>query len=271
MFIVAQFWDISISYLSDTIMWYNYVMEKALKKPSLKSKVQKVKAKFAAAYYGNPSKDMKVVAVTGANGKATVARFVQEILKATDPKVGLIEGTEKPLTVGSLQKQMSKSWRAGANHVVVAVSPDDLRNQAFDGVPVHMVVMADSLGTEDSQETGGNYDLVKSMLFEGEPDYAVLNYDDPYFEYVEKYPVKKGALSYGADKNADTWVSRAKLYKKGSEATLTQDNSGFDVATYVTGEDAVPYMAAAATAGLLLGADIDAIVDGIANYEPETN
>ncbi|MFV0484992.1 MAG: Mur ligase family protein [Candidatus Saccharimonadales bacterium] len=243
-------------------------MEKALKQPSLKSKVQKVKAKFAAAYYGNPSKDMKVIAVTGANGKATVARFVQEILKATDPKAGLIEGTERALTPASLQKQMSKSWRAGANHVVVAVSTEDLRNQAFDGVPLHMVVMADSLGAEGAQETGGDYDLVKSGLFEGQPEYAVLNYDDPYFEYVEKYPTKKGAVSYGNDKNADTWVSRTKLYKKGAEATLTQNNSGFDVATYMTGEEAVPYMAAAATAGLLLGADIDAIVDGIASYEP---
>lgn len=249
-------------------MCYNDAMEKALKKPSLKSKVQKVKAKFAAAYYGNPSKDMKVIAITGVEGKATVARFVQEILKSVDPKVGLVEGEGKALTAGSLQKQMSKSWRAGANHVVVPVSADDLLSQAFDGVPVHMVVMTDALGAEGTPETGENYELVKEALFGGQPNYAVLNYDDPYFEYVEKYPVKKGAVSYGRDKNADTWISRSKLYKKGAEATLTQDNSGFDVATFATGEQVVPYMAAAATAGMLLGLEVDAIVDGIASYEP---
>lgn len=249
-------------------MWYNETMkEDAPKKSSLKSKVQKVKAKFAAAYYGNPAKDMKVIVVIGKDGKATVAHFVQEILKATDPRAGLVDlSAERALTAGVLQRQMSKSWKEGANHVVVVVALDDLKNQPFDGVPLHMIVVADQFG--DEQGAGTDYELVKAELFDAEPDYAVLNYDDPYYEFMSKYPVKKGSVSYGKERDADTWVSRSKLYRKGAEATLTQGDSGFDVATYVTGEAAAAYMAAAATAGPLLGAEVGAIIDGIANYEP---
>ncbi|MDR3298118.1 MAG: hypothetical protein LBT19_01985 [Candidatus Nomurabacteria bacterium] len=244
-------------------------MKDALKKPSLKSKVQKAKAKLASAYYGNPSKDMKIIAVTGMGGKGVVAHFIQEILRATDPRVGLVDtGGEKALTAGGLQRKLSKSWREGANYVVVMAAADAVKNQAFAGVPVHMVVMTDPLGNEVSQDTADEYAVVKTELFTPEPEYSVLNYDDPYFEFVAKYPTKKGSVAYGKDREADTWVSRSKAYKKGTEATLTQGNDSFDVATYVTGNEAAAYMAAAATAAALLGVEEDAIVDGIASFEP---
>lgn len=234
-----------------------------LKKSNLKARVRKVRAKLAAAYYGNPARDMKVIAVVGRDGRAVVARFIQEILKAIDPRAGLVEGIP---TVGGLQKQLARDWRAGANHVVVGVAMDELRNDVFSGVPVHMVVMADALGEPDG--VMNDYELVKAGLFGAGPERAVLNRDDRYYEFVEKYPTKKGSASYGKERTADMWIGRAKLYKKGAEATLTHDGSSFEVATYVTGEEAASYMGAAAMAGLLLGVSSDAVVDGIANYEP---
>ena len=57
----------------------------------------------------------------------------------------------------------------------------------------------------------------------------------------------------------------------GTEASISFQNDKFDVATYLTGEENVKYMAAAALTALAVGIDQDAIVDGIANYEPNQN
>jgi UDP-N-acetylmuramyl tripeptide synthase len=55
----------------------------------------------------------------------------------------------------------------------------------------------------------------------------------------------------------------------GTEANVTYSGHSFDMATYITSEAAVNYMAAAALAGFAVGVDEDNIVDGIANYEPK--
>jgi UDP-N-acetylmuramoyl-L-alanyl-D-glutamate--2,6-diaminopimelate ligase len=234
-------------------------MKDAPKKTSLKPKVQKAKAKLAAAYYGKPAKDMKIIAVTGTTGKDTVANFIHEILKALDPRAGLVVAGEKGMTAGSLQKQLSKSWKEGANYVVVEAPAGAVEKYVFHGLPLHMVVVTD-VADENAAEK-------KTILLEAAPEFSVLNRDDPYFEAFAKYPVKTAA-SYGKGREATTWIGHSKIYKRGTEVNLTYSGNSFDLATYVVGEAALSYMAAAATAGLLLGAEVDAIIDGIANYEP---
>ena len=51
------------------------------KKGGMKARAQKMKAKLLKSYYGNPVKDMKLIAITGTTGKTTVAHYVHEILK----------------------------------------------------------------------------------------------------------------------------------------------------------------------------------------------
>ena len=52
------------------------------KNGGFKSQVQKIKAKALKTYYGNPMRDMKLIAITGTTGKTTVAHFVQDKLGA---------------------------------------------------------------------------------------------------------------------------------------------------------------------------------------------
>ena len=53
-------------------------------KGGLKLNSQKIKAKLLKSYYGNPAKDMKVIAITGTTGKVIVAHYVHEILRAAE-------------------------------------------------------------------------------------------------------------------------------------------------------------------------------------------
>ena len=64
--------------------------QKKNKNGGLKAQSQKLKARILKSYYGNPLKDMKLIAITGTTGKTIVAHFVHEILKATGEQVAVL-------------------------------------------------------------------------------------------------------------------------------------------------------------------------------------
>ena len=232
-------------------------MAKQAKKSSLKPKIQKVKAKFFATYYSNPAKDLKIIAVTGSHGRAETAHLIQEIIRSRDPKVGLIIDPE---STSSLYKQLFKVWRSGTDHVIVTASKEAIANHFFYQLPFFAVVVTETSAEQDED--------VKSILFNKEPYFAILNHDDPNYTLFQSFPSKSATLSYGHDNDADLRINRSKLYKVGAEANYSYQNCKFDLATYITSEQSENYMAAAALTALAIGLDIDTIVDGIANYEP---
>ena len=244
-----------------------YTMKDAPKKTSLKPKMQKAKAKLAATYYGKPAKDMKVIAVTGTTGREAVVRFIHGILKALDPRAGMILVGDKGLAAAGLQKLLSKDWKKGANYVVVEAPVEMVAKYTFYGIPMHMVVVTDVMGGESGQAAMEERAAKKAILLEAKPEFGVLNKDDASYEHFLKHPIKT-VVSYGREKEATTRIGHTKLYKKGAEVGLSCGGKSFDLATYVADEAAFSYMAAAATAGLLLGAEVEAIVDGIADWEP---
>ena len=88
------------------------------KNGGLKSKRQKLKAKMLKSYYGNPMRDMKLIAITGTTGKVEVAHYVHEILRSTGEQVAVL-ASEAPFKMGVLHKFLSDAWKAGANYVIV--------------------------------------------------------------------------------------------------------------------------------------------------------
>jgi UDP-N-acetylmuramyl tripeptide synthase len=239
--------------------------KQAKKKSSLKPKIQKAKAKFFATYYSNPAKDLKIITVTGEKGRAVTAHYIQEILKARDPKVGIIIDPE---TTSSLYKQLFAIWRSGTDHVVITAPSEAIANHLFYQIPFFAVV---ATNFERSATDPFEDDHVKSILFNKEPYFAILNSDDPNFSYFSSFPAKSATLSYGHSSDASLRINRSKVYRMGTEANISFQGEKFDIATYLTGEENVEYMAAAALTALALGIDQDTIVDGIANYEPNQN
>ena len=88
------------------------------KKGGLRAQSQKIKASLLKSYYGNPTKDMKLVAITGTTGKTTVAHYVHEILKATGEQVAVF-ASDQPYKLGTLHKFLSDAWKAGAKGCTV--------------------------------------------------------------------------------------------------------------------------------------------------------
>lgn len=236
------------------------------KNGGLKSKRQKIKAKLLKSYYGNPTKDMKLIAITGTTGKTIVAHYVHEILKAIGEQVAVL-ASDQPFKMGVLHKFLSDAWKAGANYVVVTVPAEGLRDNIFYGLPVEVAAMTNfvTAGLHDMEP--GEYIDCEKTLFSMKPEIVVLNSDDINYNMFAEFKGKSKTVNFGQT-SSDVKILNSKLYNKGTEATLSIASDITSVATFVTGEPAVSYMACAAAIAYGLGIDGKFVVEGIANYEP---
>lgn len=237
------------------------------KNGGLKAGSQKIKAKLLKSYYGNPAKDMKLVAITGTTGKTIVAHYVHEILRATGEQVAVL-ASDQPFKMGMLHKFLSDAWKAGANYVIVTVPAEGLRDNVFHGLPVHVAAMTNfvTAGLKDMEPE--EYIESEKTLFDMNPEIVVLNADDLNYPAFEGFHGKTQTLTYGQT-SSDVKILNSKLYPKGTEATLSIRSDIIPMATFVAGETAVSYMACATAIAYSLGISENSIVDGIANYEVE--
>lgn len=237
------------------------------KNGGLKARGQKFRAKLLKTYYGNPIKDMKLIAITGTTGKSIVAHFVHEILKAADEKVAVL-ASDQPFKIGVLHKFLSDAWKAGANYVVVTVPAEGLRDNVFYGLPVTVAAMTNFVTAGLNDMSPEEYLENEKTLFDMKPEYVVLNHDDINYETFSEFRGKKKILSYGQS-SSDVKILNSKLYTKGTEATVSINSDITTLASFVPGETTVSYMACAAAIGAVLDIPVEKIVDGIAEYEPE--
>lgn len=237
------------------------------KNGGLKSKSQKIKAKILKSYYGNPIKDMKLIAITGTTGKTTVAHYVHEILRASGEQVAVL-ASDQPFKMGMLHKFLSDAWKAGANYVIVTVPAEDLRDNVFYGLPVTVAAMTNFVTASLNDMTPEEYIENEKTLFDMDPEIVVLNHDDIYYEKFSEFKGKKKAITFGQT-SSDVKILNSKLYARGTEATLSIKSEIVSVATFVPGEVAVSYMACATAIAYGLGIDAEKIIDGLAEYNPE--
>ena len=233
----------------------------------LKSSIQKIKAKALKSYYGNPMKDMKLIAITGTTGKTIVAHFVHEILRTANVQVAVL-ASDQPFKISMLHKFLSDAWKAGANYVVVTVPAEGLRDNVFYGLPVEIAAMTNfvTAGLKDMEPK--EYLDNEKTLFDMKPEIVVLNHDDINYDTFSEFKGRNKTITYGQS-STDIKILNSKLYNGGTEATLSIKTDIVNVATFVPGETAVSYMACATAVANALGINNEKIVDGIAEYLPE--
>ena len=237
------------------------------KRGGLKGKSQKLKAKILKSYYGNPMKDMKLIAITGTTGKTTVAHYVHEILKATGEQVAVL-ASDQPFKIGMLHKFLSDAWKAGANYVIVTVPAEGLRDNVFYGLPVMIAAMTNFVTAGLSDMNPTEYIDNEKTLFDMKPEIVVLNHDDLNYSAFSEFKGTRKTVTFGQS-SSDIKVLNSKLYPKGTEATLSMRSEIISVATFVPGEMSVSYMAAAAAIADSLEISSEHIIEGIAEYTPE--
>lgn len=244
---------------------------------------RKTRVKAVSARYGYPAKGLRVIAVTGTNGKTTTINYINAILKAAGHKTAmfstaLIEIDAKSqlndlnATVGStarMQQFFREAKKAKVEYVVLEITSHALHQHKLDGVPIEAAIMTNLTQDHlDYHHTMEEYAAAKGLLFDKEPRYIVLNRDDEWFEFFDQFEAGEQKMTYGEHEEAEAHIERTKLYKKGSEADVVFDHqTKVELATHLPGKFNISNMTAAATIAYLLGVKVDDIVSGVADLE----
>lgn len=225
-------------------------------------------------FFGNPADKLKLIGLTGTNGKTTTTFLIKQILENTGKKVGLI-GTVQNM-IGSevypakyttpdpyeLQKLFRLMVDAGCEYCVMEVSSQALAQGRVNGL--HFLVGAFTNLTQDHldyHKTWENYFNSKRILFEN-CDYAVTNSDDEYgLKIVEGLPCK--TITYSIDRNdADFCAKNVKFKASGVEYQLVSDYIG-RVDCPIPGRFSVYNSLCATTVALTLGIDFNKVLYAI--------
>jgi UDP-N-acetylmuramoyl-L-alanyl-D-glutamate--2,6-diaminopimelate ligase len=229
--------------------------------------------------YRFPSRKMKVVMVTGTNGKTTTVAYIGKILEAAGYKVGVVSTAfyqigdefipnEDNMTVVNtfkLQAMINRMRRAGCDHLVLEVTSHSLVQHRVWGIPCEVAVMTNL--TQDHLDYHGtmeNYAAAKAKLFVRQPRFIVLNRDDEWFNYFDEYRAKEVKINYGSSEQAECQIAKVELHKEGSDVHYVIDHTvKLAVHTELAGKFNVYNATAAVAACYLLRVDLKDIQKGV--------
>lgn len=179
---------------------------------------RKALATIACNKYDNPSKKMKMIGVTGTNGKTTIAFMMKRILEEDGKKVGLIGtianyiGTEKIDTERTtpesleLQELFGKMVSSGCEYCVMEVSSHSLALDRVYGIEFETSIFTNLTRDHlDFHKTFENYYKEKYKLFQ-RSKYCIVNKDDEYGKRVIedlKSEEKSNVLTYSIKEAGD--------------------------------------------------------------------
>jgi UDP-N-acetylmuramoyl-L-alanyl-D-glutamate--2,6-diaminopimelate ligase len=239
-------------------------------------------ARAAANFYGHPSKALKLVGVTGTNGKTTTTFLVDSILRAAGHTTGLIGTTGYRTPSGSraagnttpesldLQQMFAEVRDAGGTHVVLEASSHALAMERLWGCHFAAAIFTNLTRDHlDYHKTFEEYFAAKRLLFEGTgagaPDVAVINADDTYSAQLSGLAGR--TLTYGLNTAADLVPRNLKLSFRGLEFTAETPAGNIAVRSALVGRINVYNILAAIGAGIGLNTPTAKIAEGIANLD----
>lgn len=229
-------------------------------------------------FYDYPGKRLRMVGVTGTNGKTTTTNIIRLILRKAGHKVGLI-GTinimiEDEETVShnttpdvvDLQKTLYAMVCAGCDYCVMEVSSHALALKRVAGIEYDCAVLTNITQDHlDFHKTMENYRDAKSLLFEHLTDgnktnkNAVFNMDDP-SSAVIKARTKARAWTYGKGEENDIHPLRFTVAPKHMQLALATPVGEMDLELKITGEFNVYNVMSAVGAMLAEGISKETIV-----------
>lgn len=196
-------------------------------------------AMLADRFYGSPTRELKLIGVTGTNGKTTTTHLIDKILRDRQRVTGLIgtihmrigDVTEdvKNTTPDALdlQKSFRRMRDVNTEYAIIEVSSHALEMGRVRGCDVHTAVFTNLTQDHlDYHKTMENYRYAKSLLFSQlgnsyDPDRlktAVLNADDDASKlYATVTPAR--VITYGIDQEADVRATDFEITSKGTSFT----------------------------------------------------
>ncbi len=238
---------------------------------------RKALAVMSANFYGEPSKSLKLVGVTGTNGKTTTTHLVKSIMEASGMKTGLIGTIE--YTIGDevipathttpesleLNQLFATMVTKGCTAATMEVSSHALHQSRAYGLDFDAAVFTNL--TQDHLDYHGTMDAyfeAKKILFDTlkARAHAVANADDPYGEKIMS-STRAVTMTYSAEKAAMVEAKNIHLSIEGTVFDVIHNRENTTISSPLVGRFNVYNILAAFSAGVAIGIPKDKIRNGI--------
>ncbi|NMA95269.1 MAG: UDP-N-acetylmuramoyl-L-alanyl-D-glutamate--2,6-diaminopimelate ligase [Clostridiales bacterium] len=233
---------------------------------------------MAANYYNRPAENIKIIGITGTNGKTSIAYLLKSILEIAGLKVGLIgtitnmigdeilkEDTSTPTTPESLdlQRILAQMIKKGAGAVIVEVTSHSLALGRVEGIVFDIGIFTNlSQDHLDFHKTFENYRDAKGELF-ANSSMSIINVDDENGDFMIDRAADK-VLKYGISNNKSQVFARdIEITQRGLSFQLNILGQSLEADIKIPGIFSVYNSLAAASAAYTLGIEHAFIKKGL--------
>ncbi len=250
--------------------------ETGVKNQVLVADTRQAYALICAAFFGNPAQKLKLIGITGTNGKTTTAFILRDILQTAGKTVGLI-GTVKSSIAGldfeanlttpdpfEMHGLFAKMVEAGCEYCVMEVSSQALAQKRVEGLRFAAAIFT-NLSREHLDYHGDyeNYKAAKRLLFK-QTDLAVVNLDDDAAAYMMSGAICP-CVTFSVKTDASDFTAKnIKLKASGAEYELVGEGAIGRVRLHMPGTFSVYNSMGAAVCAVELGIPFDCVVGAIA-------
>ena len=244
-------------------------------------------ALLCAAWHDFPARKMRVIGVTGTDGKTTTTTLIHAILGAAGEHAGMVSTVAasiggRQIDTGlhtttpdapAMQDYLADMAREGCTYAVLETTSHGLHQKRVDACEFDIAVITNITHEHlDYHGTYENYREAKATLFRmlstaarkpGQAKIAVLNADDPAYAFLRAIPSER-CLSYALDARADVAAESIVEDAKGQRFTAVTPAGRFPVEIVLPGRYNVANALAAISVAVGLGLPIAAIQRGLA-------
>lgn len=238
---------------------------------------RKALAELSNGFFNNPTNKLKLIGITGTNGKTTTAFIIKNILQNAAYKTGLVgtianyvgdQKVDSKLTTpeaNDLNRLFYEMIESGCSHSVMEVSSHSLVLNRVYGLNFSAGVFTNITSDHlDFHLTFEEYLKAKKILFDGlsSDSIAVLNSDDAYSQKIIK-DSKAKIVTYGISSSSDYTIKDIRYDLNGTDFIITHSAVDYSIHTSLIGIFNAYNAASAFATAHCLGVDLAKIADGI--------
>lgn len=243
---------------------------------------RKALAQLSTRFYEYPSQALKLIGVTGTNGKTTTTFLIESLLKEAGFNPGVIGtisyrlgGNETVATHTTpesldLQKILFLMKAGGATHAVMEVSSHALDQERVWGCSFTGAVFTNLTPEHlDYHQDMDSYFKCKEKLFKvylKEDGFAIINWDDSWGKIISQ-DLSLNCLRYGIKERGDIWAEDVTFNLEGLKGKIFTPLGILNLESQLIGEINLYNLLAAVGVGVALGVPLNHIEIGVAQVK----